>query len=105
MESVFVLYVSCMGQFTHIKDTAPHVPLFLSYLSFPVDADDAGGGLVGRGDEDGLAADAVHVDAGSRLQVVQVDVAVLGDEEHHVLLGADLWRDHQREEREERMDG
>lgn len=41
-------------------------------------------------DEDGLPADAVHVDAGARLQVVQMDVAVLGDEEHHVLLGAYL---------------
>ena len=45
---------------------------------------------MGRRDEDGLAADAVHVDAGARLQVVQVDVAVFGDEEHHVLLGGDL---------------
>ena len=46
---------------------------------------------MGGGHEDGLPADAVHVDAGTGLQVVQVDVAVLGDEEHHVLLGADLW--------------
>lgn len=45
---------------------------------------------MGRSDKDGLAADPVHVDAGSSLQVVQVDVAVLGDEEDHVLLGTDL---------------
>lgn len=45
---------------------------------------------MGCGDKDGLAADPVHVDAGSSLQVVQVDVAVLGDEEDHVLLGTDL---------------
>lgn len=42
------------------------------------------------GDKDGLATDPVHVDAGSSLQVVQVDVAVLGDEEDHILLGTDL---------------
>jgi len=46
---------------------------------------------VGGGDEDGLPTDPVHVDAGARLQVVQVDVAVLGDEEDDILLGADLW--------------
>ena len=62
----------------------------LKYLSFPVDTDDAGGGFVWGSHKDGLPADAVHVDAGAGLQVVQVDVAVLGDEEHDILFGADL---------------
>lgn len=39
-----------------------------------------------RRDEDGLPTDAVHVDAGSSLQVVQVDVAVFGNEENHIVL-------------------
>lgn len=41
-------------------------------------------------DKDGLSADAVHVNAGTRLQVVQVNVAVFGYEENHILLGAYL---------------
>lgn len=61
-----------------------------AYLPFPVNPDDSGGGLVGRRDKDGLPTDPVHVDAGSSLQVVQVDVAVFSDEEDHVLFGADL---------------
>lgn len=60
------------------------------YLSFPVDPNDAGGGFVRGRNKDGLSADPVHVDAGASLQVVQVDVAIFGDEEHHVLLGAYL---------------
>lgn len=42
-------------------------------------------------DEDGLSADAVHVDAGARLQVIEVNVAVFGNKENHVLLGAYLY--------------
>lgn len=45
---------------------------------------------MGCGDKDGLATDPVHIDARASLQVIQVDVAVLGDEEDHVLLGTDL---------------
>lgn len=41
-------------------------------------------------DKDGLTADTVHVDAGTRLQVIQVDVAILGDQENHIVLGAYL---------------
>ena len=35
---------------------------------------------MGGGDEDGLGADAVHVDAHPGLEVVEVDVAVLGNQ-------------------------
>lgn len=62
------------------------------YLSLPVNPNDAGGGLVWRSYKDGFAADAVHVDAGACLQVVQVDVSIFGDEENHVLFGAYLRR-------------
>ncbi len=41
-------------------------------------------------DEDGLSTDPVHVDAGACLQVVQVDVAELGDEVDHIVLAAHL---------------
>lgn len=61
-----------------------------SYLSFPVDTDDARRCLVWSRDKDGLSTDAVHVDAGTRLQVIQVDVAILGDQENHIVLSADL---------------
>lgn len=61
-----------------------------SYLPFPVDTNDAWRGLVWSSDKDGLATDAVHVDAGARLQVIQVNVAVFGDQENHIVLGAYL---------------
>lgn len=41
-------------------------------------------------DKDGLPADAVHVDAGARLQVIQVDVPIFGNEENNIVLGAHL---------------
>ncbi len=41
-------------------------------------------------DKDGLPADAVHIDAGACLQVIQVNVAIFGNKENHVLLGAYL---------------
>lgn len=40
--------------------------------------------------KDGLPTDPVHVDASASLKVVQVDVAIFGDEKNHILLGADL---------------
>lgn len=61
-----------------------------SYLSLPVDPDDACGGLMWSRNKNGLPADAVHVDAGARLQVIQVNVAVFGNKENHILLGAYL---------------
>lgn len=60
------------------------------YLSFPVDSNDPSCGLVGCSDKNGFPADPVHVNTGSSLQVVQVDVAIFGDEKDYILLGADL---------------
>lgn len=45
---------------------------------------------MGSSDKNGLPADPVHVDTSSSLQVIQVDVAVFGDEKDYVLLGTDL---------------
>ena len=60
------------------------------HLSFPVDSNDATSGLMRGGDKDGVTTDAVHVDAGASLNVVQMDVSVLGDQEHHTMLLAGL---------------
>ena len=59
-------------------------------LSFAIDANDAVCGLVGSGDKDGLCGDAVHVDAGAAFQIVEVDVAVLGDQVDDPVLLTDL---------------
>ncbi len=42
------------------------------------------------GDKNGLSTDPVHVDAGAHLKVIQVDVAVFGDEKDNIMLGAYL---------------
>jgi len=59
-------------------------------LSFSVDTDDAIGGLVGRGNEDGLCANPVHVDTSTALQVVEMNVTVLGDEINNAMLLTNL---------------
>lgn len=45
---------------------------------------------MGGGDEDGVARDAVGVDARGSLHVVKVDVAVLGDQVDYVVLLTNL---------------
>lgn len=45
------------------------------------------------GDKDGLSTDAVHVNAGACLQVIQVDVAIFGNKENHIMLGTYLSKD------------
>ena len=60
------------------------------HLSFAVDTDDSGAGFMWCCDEDGVTADAVHVDACSSLNIVQVDVAILGDQVNDVILWANL---------------
>lgn len=37
-------------------------------------------------DKDSLSTDAVHVNAGACLQVIQVDVAIFGNKENHIML-------------------
>ena len=55
-------------------------------LSLSVNSDDAGAGLVGCRDEDRISGNAVHVDAGAGLQVVQMNIPVLGDQVNDVVL-------------------
>ena len=59
-------------------------------LSPPVDADDAVAGVMLRRHEDSVGADPVLVDQGPGLNVVQVDVAVLGDQINDVVLLGNL---------------
>ena len=55
-------------------------------LAPPVDTDDAVACVMLRRHEDGVGADPVLVDQGSGLNVVQVDVSVLCDQIHNVVL-------------------
>ena len=59
-------------------------------LSPPVDADDAVTGIMLRRNGDSVGADPVLVDQGPGLNVVQVDVAVLGDQINDVVLLGNL---------------
>lgn len=45
---------------------------------------------MGCSDKNGLTADPVHVDTSPSLQVVQVDVAIFGDEKDDILFGTNL---------------
>ena len=65
--------------------------LLRGYLAFSVDSNDTTGQLVNSGDKYRLSTDAVHVDAGPGLKVVEMDVAKLCDEIDHIVLGANLW--------------
>ena len=65
-----------------------------TYLSLPVHSNDTASGLVWCGDKDGVTTNAVHVDAGASLYIIQVDVAILGDQEHNTMLGAGLQAQH-----------
>lgn len=42
------------------------------------------------GDKDGLSTYAVHVDTGSRFQVIQVYIAIFSNKENHIVFGAYL---------------
>ena len=61
------------------------------HLALSVDADDAVAWLVRRRHEDGLGRNAIHVDADAALEVVEVDVSVLGDQIGHPVLLRYLW--------------
>ena len=61
-----------------------------AYLSFSVDANDSTGGFMRSSYKDCVATDSVHVDACSRLNVVQVNITVLGDQIDDVIFRANL---------------
>lgn len=43
-----------------------------------------------RSYKDGLPTDAVHVDTSPRLQIVQMNIAKLGDQVDHIMFGTHL---------------
>ena len=45
---------------------------------------------MGCSDKDSVATDPVHVDTGSGLNVIKVDIAVLCNQVNHIILGSDL---------------
>ena len=59
-------------------------------LASPVDPDDTVARVMLCCHEDGVSADPVLIDQGPGLNVVQVDVAVLGDQIHNVVLLGNL---------------
>ena len=61
-----------------------------AYLSLPVDANDSTGGFMRSSYKDCVATDSVHVDACSGLNVIQVNITVLGDEIDDVIFRANL---------------
>lgn len=62
----------------------------LPYLSLSVDSNNSSCCLVLCSNKNGLSTDPVHVDTGASFQVIQVDVAILCYEEHHIVLVTDL---------------
>ena len=49
------------------------------YLSLPINSNNAITGLMWCSNEDGITADTVHIDAGSSLNIIQMDVAIFCD--------------------------
>ena len=62
----------------------------MPYLSLAVDTDDATRWFIEGSDKDSVATDAVHVNTSTSLQVIEMDVTVLGDHEDDVVLGTHL---------------
>ena len=60
------------------------------YLPLAIDTHDAVRWLMDRGDKNGVPTDPVHVDASARLQIIEMDVAKLGDEVDDTILLTDL---------------
>lgn len=71
--------------------TAPITSLLLvSHLSLLVDPNNSRGGFMRGSYKDGLSTDSIHVDANSRLQVVQVNVTILRDQIYYTVLTTNL---------------
>ena len=78
-----------------MKESTFYFPTLFSlhkkaHLAFSVDSYDATASLMDCSDKDGFTADAVHVDAGASLKVVQMNIAKLGDQVDHIMLSTHL---------------
>jgi hypothetical protein len=61
-----------------------------TYLAFAIDPNDTRRGLVWGGDEYSFCRNSVHVDTGTSLHVIQMNVAVLCNQIQYVVFRADL---------------
>ena len=64
--------------------------LLVPNLTLLVNPDDSWGGFMWSSHKDGLCANSIHVDTNSRLQVVQVNVAILCDQIYYAVFTPDL---------------
>jgi hypothetical protein len=65
------------------------------YLSLSVDSYYSSCGFMRCSDEDGFSADSVHVDARASLKIIEVNITILGNQEHHIMLFTDLNRENE----------
>lgn len=45
------------------------------------------------GDKDRFSTDSIHVDAGTSLKVIEVDVTILSNQEYYIMLFTDLYKE------------
>lgn len=60
--------------------------LRFSYLSLSVDSYYSSCGFMRGSNEDRFSTDSVHVDARASLKVIEVDITILGNQEHDIML-------------------
>ena len=46
-------------------------------------------------DKDCFSTDSIHVDAGTSLKIIQVDITILSNQEYYVMLFTDLYKENQ----------
>lgn len=46
-------------------------------------------------DKDSFSTDSIHVDAGTGLKVIEVDITILSNQEHYIMLLTDLHKENQ----------
>lgn len=61
-----------------------------AYLSFSVDANNSASRFIRCSDKNGIGTDTIHVDAGAGLNVIEMNVAILGNKINNVVLGRHL---------------
>ncbi len=77
-------------RFQHFQNTGKYKKKTKTYLAFAIDPNDTRRGLVWGGDEYSFCRNSVHVDTGTSLHVIQMNVAVLCNQIQNVVLWADL---------------
>lgn len=47
-------------------------------------------------DKDCFSTDSIHVDAGTSLKIIQVDITILSNQEYYIMLFTDLYKENQQ---------